>query len=204
MSQQKVARATRRSRGVSTWVVALTVVVGGCGEGDGRQPATDPAGRAEAHAPFEGATGTLDGLGRRVLSALVDGDTAELGGFRLTEREHNEVVWPELPASRPEVGFPLDFAWKNIELRDRRSIHRLLPMFADLELTYGTVQCRGDTREYATFRVLTDCWTLFEVEGREGLFEAQLFKDVLVRGGGHKVFRYYDERPRPYLPAGVD
>ena len=43
--------------------------------------------------------------------------------------------------------------------------------------------------------VLTDCWVLFEEAG-EARAEIQLFKDVLFRNGGFKVFRYYDEGPR--------
>jgi hypothetical protein len=37
---------------------------------------------------------------------------------------------------------------------------------------------------------------VFSFDEDERVLEAQLFKDVLVRGGGHKIFRYYDEEPR--------
>ena len=185
--------------GVVTWLVVLMVFVAGCSAPDLEERTT-----SSAEVRFDGSTETLDGLGRMVLDALVRADTLALGSVRLTEDEHNGVVWPELPASRPEVNFPLDFAWTNIELRDRRSISRLLPVFDGLEARFRTVQCRGETQAFESFRVLTDCWTLFDVEGREGPFEAQLFKDVVVRGGGHKIFRYYDDLPRRYDRARVE
>jgi hypothetical protein len=150
---------------------------------------------------FPGSTETLDGLGFRVLEGLVSGDTLALGELRLTAQEHNETVWPELPASRPELNFPVDFAWTNIEIRDRSSLSRLLPVFDGLGVRLRTVQCRGAAEAFRTFRVLTDCWTIFDVEGREGPFEAQLFKDVIVRGGGYKIFRYYDAAPRRHDAA---
>jgi hypothetical protein len=131
-----------------------------------------------------------------VLSALVRGDLATLEGFRLTEHEHNDVVWPELPASAPEVNYPLDFAWQNIQMRNARGLERILPIYRDRDLGFQRVECRGETEHFETFRVLTDCWVVFAAGHRPALFEAQIFKDVLVRGGGLKIFRYYDGEPR--------
>jgi hypothetical protein len=39
---------------------------------------------------------------------------------------------------------------------------------------------------------------VFEHRDERHVYEAQIFKDVLARGGGYKIFRYYDEEPRPY------
>ena len=194
---RRAGSGPRLRRGVVTWAVLSLAALGGCSEGP--PPRSDAA-----ELRLEGAAETLDGLGRMVLGALVRADTLALASVRLTEQEHNEVVWPELPAARPEVNFPLDFAWTNIELRDRRSVSRLLPVFHELDVRFRGVQCRGGIQTFDSFRVLTDCWTLFDVEGREGPFEAQLFKDVVVRGGGHKIFRYYDQLPRRYDPSRAD
>jgi hypothetical protein len=99
------------------------------------------------------------------------------------------------------VNFPVDFAWTNIQVRDRSSLSRLLSIFGGMEVRLGTVQCRGESRTFESFRVLTDCWTIFEVEGPQGPFEAQLFKDVIIRGGAYKIFRYYDGPPRRHDSA---
>jgi hypothetical protein len=150
--------------------------------------------------PLPGSVATLDELGQRVLGALTLEDLTTLEGVRLTEREHNEVVWPELPASAPEVNFPVDYAWTNIQNRNRRSLGRIVPLYAGRELRFQLVDCRGETQLFGTFEVLADCWIVFASEGSSHVYEAQIFKDVLVRGGGHKIFRYYDEEPRRVSP----
>lgn len=154
---------------------------------------------------FPGSSPSLEKLGAEVLGALSRGDVAALEGFRLTEAEHNEQVWPELPASAPEVNFPEDLAWANIETRDRSALGRILPFYRDNETSYEATECRGDRERFRTFTVLTDCWVLFTVTAEPSrVLEAQLFKDVLVRGGGHKIFRYYDDPPRHHIRLEAD
>lgn len=147
---------------------------------------------------LEDAQPTLDALGSHVLLSLTHQDTAALNRVRLTEREHNDVVWPELPASAPEVNFPVDYAWTNIQNRNTRGLTRLLPLFAQRSAGFQRVECRGGVEAFETFSVHTDCYVVFTVDAGPELWEVQIFKDILVRGGGHKVFRYYDEEPRPY------
>ena len=147
--------------------------------------------------PFPASTPSLGVLGESVLESLLRGDTSALEAVRLTEEEHNQVVWPELPASQPEVNFPVEMAWQNIQTRNRRDLGRLLPLFQGRKFRYRDTECRGETREFQTFSVLTDCWIVFEDEtGR--FLESQVFKDACVRYGGHKVFRYYGEGVRAY------
>lgn len=166
-------------RGGRSWVAAsLLGAVFGCG---GQQP-------------FPGSAGSLDELGREVLGAFERGDREAIESFRLTETEHNTVIWPELPAAQGPSPFPIDLAWQNIQLRNGRSI----PRAADVvewarPLEFESVECVGELETFETFSVHTDCYTHFRTRGRE--YRLQLFRDVLVRHGGYKVFRYYDEDP---------
>ena len=179
-------------------VLALAGVVlwsGACG------PAERPG---ESIRPFPGSATSLEELGREVLGALATGDVAALEAYRLTEFEHNEVVWPELPASAPEVNFPVDMAWLNIDLRNQSALRRILPSYDLRRPVYERTECRGETQAFETFVVLTDCWVLFRLAGDVTPLEAQLFKDVLVRAGGHKTFRYYDEEPKSRLVTEAD
>lgn len=152
---------------------------------------------------FEGSVGTTHDLGVQVLAALAVEDRNLLQVVRLTEYEHNEVVWPELPASAPEINFPVDYAWENIQNRNRRGLERLLPHFKGKDLSLQSVECRGERQDFETFHVETDCWLVYTSGTSPELWEVQAFKDVLVRGGGRKLFRYYDEEPRPYRGAGT-
>lgn len=149
---------------------------------------------------FPGSAESLADLGERVLGGLTARDTAALNSLRLTKAEHNDVVWPELPAARPEVNFPVDYAWTNIQLRNRRALARLFPRLAGVEAAVTGVECRGDVQAFRTFQVHTDCWVRFRTGGGEEV-EAQLFKDALERDGGYKIFRYYEE---PYHVLNED
>lgn len=146
--------------------------------------------RTEGGSPLPGAAGSLEELGETAWVALQRQDTATMRLLRLTEREHNEMVWPELPASAPEANFPVDFAWQNIQTRDRAALGVLLsPEFRLRSAEYRAVECLGVTQRFESFRVLTDCHILLWSAG--GPVRHQLFKDVLVMGGGYKIFRYY-------------
>ncbi|MGH7541230.1 MAG: hypothetical protein ACRELC_09540 [Gemmatimonadota bacterium] len=140
---------------------------------------------------LRGSAGSLHELSARVLAGLASADTARLRELRLTEGEHNDLVWPELPAGAPESGFPVDVAWTNISLRDARALARLLPLYAGHELALVEAECRGRTHAFESFRVHTDCRVTLERDGVR-LAPQQLFKDVLVWDGEHKIFRYYE------------
>ncbi len=151
--------------------------------------------------PFPGSSRSLDELGRGVLEAFRADDREALEVSCLTETEHNTVVWPELPASRGEHPFPLDLAWRNIELRNRRAIPRARGVLRQAEpLEFDSVECPGDIEVFETFVVHTHCYTRFHTRGR--LYRLQLFKDVLERSGGLKIFRYYDEDPELVTEGG--
>ena len=175
-----------RGRGLIRALACL--LAAGCG---GPRPAGDLA--------FPGASRSVEALARDALRGLASSDAALLDRLRLTESEHNGVVWPELPASAPEIGFPVDFAWRNIQLRNRSALERVGGWYRSNPVRHHATECRGATRKFATFRVHTDCWVLF-LTARGELLEAQLFKDVLERDGGFKIFRYYDELPRRARP----
>lgn len=165
---------------------------------------TDLGASMEEVEAFPGSAVSLEQLGGGVLRALADADVSALEDLRLTEAEHNHFVWPELPASAPEVNFPVDLAWTNIQTRNRSALIRIVPLYRGRETHYRGTECRGDTERFDSFVVHTDCWVVFYAPDGSEYLEAQIFKDVLVRGGGHKVFRYYDEEPRTHTGEEAD
>jgi hypothetical protein len=190
------------ARGVCLGLVAAVL---GCGGGDLPSDAASGDVEVKAELPgsdarfrFGGSSPSLDALGGGILRALAQGDTLALEAARLTEQEHNEVLWPEMPAAAPEVNFPLDYAWSNIVNRSYQGRGRLLKLLEGHDLRFVRVECRGQRQLFETYAVETDCWVLFTEGAHPELWQAQLFKDVAVRGGGYKIFRYYDQEPRPY------
>ena len=126
-----------------------------------------------------------------VLAGLATANTRDLDAVRLTEVEHNEMVWPELPASAPEVNFPVDFAWENISMRNRAALSDLFGVYEGRDLQFVDAECRGPTEAFASFVVHTDCWVTLRRDG-ELLPPRQIFKDVLDWEGELKIFRYYE------------
>lgn len=161
--------------------------------------ASDESGASGTEvSPFENSVASVDALGTEVVRALGRADESALARLRLTEHEHNDVVWPELPASAPEINYPVDYAWTNIENRNRRAMARNLDTFGGRSISAHGVECRGPVEAFATFRVRTDCLVVFTVNGGVERWQAQLFKDVIERGGRYKIFRYYDAEAEPY------
>ena len=93
-----------------------------------------------------------------------------------------------------EIGFPVDFAWRNIQLRNESALERVAGWYRSNPVRYQEAECRARPG-HSRLRVHTDCWVLFLTALGE-LLEVQLFKDVLERDGGYKIFRYYDELPK--------
>ncbi len=138
-----------------------------------------------------GSAVSLAELATTVLVGLAAADTLGLESVRLTEFEHNEMVWPELPASAPEVNYPVDLAWKNIWTRNRAALSDLFGVYEDRRLRFVDAECRGPAEAFESFLVHTDCWVTLQRDG-ELLPPQQLFKDVLDWGGELKIFRYYE------------
>ncbi len=117
-------------------------------------------------------------------------------GYRLTETEHNEVIWPELPVAQGEYAYPVDIAWRNIQLRNGAGARRAIARFAGLEgARYSETRCLDEPAVFDSFTVEQDCHVGFFRDGTD--YRVQIFKDAAVRGGGFKIFRYYDEAPEP-------
>jgi hypothetical protein len=138
-----------------------------------------------------GSANSLDELATEVLAGLASADTSRLNAVRLTEYEHNELVYPELPAARPENNHPAALAWSNIQVRNSASLIDLFSEFDGHELEYVGAECRGPTRAFESFVVHTDCFVTMRID-RSTERTVQLFKDVLDRDGELKIFRYYE------------
>lgn len=144
---------------------------------------------------FPGSASSLDALGAAAVAALATRDTTALEALRLSEMEHNEVVFPELPAGQPEVGYPVDLAWENIQLRNERDVVRQFRWFGEREVEHLATECTGETQSFESFVVHTECAVHFE-DSEEGELRVVLFEEVLERNGGFKVFRFYDHAPQ--------
>lgn len=177
----------------SRWTAVLLVVSlgAGCSELPAAPDASPGGAGSVGPVVLDGAVASLEQLAFETLEGITANDRARLERLRLTEYQHNELVWPQLPASRPEANYPVDFAWQNIELHNRRAVNRMLWDFGGHQLALLGVECRAEPEFFESFRVLRDCWVSFTLD-REEAAPQQFFRYVLDWDGQYKVFRFYD------------
>lgn len=165
--------------GLGGALVLVGTLAGGCAE--------EPAGAPR----LDGGTETLDELGAAVWDAIVRQDPAALNALRLTEYEHNELVWPEQPAaSEPTAAANLELWWQNIQVRNRAGMEQLLRDYGGSDRALKGVACTDDPRRYATYQALAGCRLLLDAEG--GVQQVEAFRYVIRMDGVHKVLRYYE------------
>lgn len=148
----------------------------------------DPAAEAAPVRSLQGGTASVEELAEQVVAGLVAGDSALLESLRLSEHEHNELLWPEFPAARQHPPFPVDLAWENIQIRNAGALYDLLPRFRGRALRVRGVVCPG-REDYPSFRAVREC-SIRVVEEGAGELEIRPFRSVVVWGGRHKIVRY--------------
>lgn len=176
-------------------LVALVAPLG-CG---GERPATDPdeASAGASPAPDSGPVvqrlaptwGSAEEAAEAFLDALAAEDPDRLRATALTEEEFADVVWPELPSSRPNRRLPLDYAWRDLNQKSTNELSRTFHRFAGRRLALERVEFLGETTEYVTFDVHRE--TRLVVTGEEGKrLRLQLFGSMIQRGSRWKLFSF--------------
>ena len=124
-----------------------------------------------------------------MLAALADRNADYLASLALSELEFRTVVWPELPASRPERGLPFDYVWGDLNQKSTNALRRLLARHGGRRYTLRAVTFRGGTTPYETYRVHREATLdLVDEEGNE--LTLPLFGSILEREGGFKLFSF--------------
>lgn len=156
-------------------------------------PASAAASRDQPLRVLTGGAESLGGLAAGIVSALAADDSAALEAFRLTEAEHNEILWPEFPVAQQQGHeFPVHLAWENIHLRNSAGLARLLAIYGGAEIRSGGISCAGATDDFPTFTVLRDCRVTVVTPAGDAR-ELLMFRSVVVRDGRYKIVRYERE-----------
>ena len=164
----------RRPAGAALSALLLVLALAGCG--------APPPPLANAHPSPEA-------LAEAVLDALADDDRDRLAALALDGREFRDVVWPELPSSRPERGVPVSYAWADLRQKSSNALRRLVARWGGRRFTLLGVAWDGETTDYGPWLVHRETrLRLLDETGRE--VEMHLYGSTLVRGDEHKVFSY--------------
>lgn len=107
----------------------------------------------------------------------------------LSETEFREVIWPRLPAARPERNIPWDYVWKDIRQKSRSGLVRLLATHGGRRYQLLAIQTRGHSRRYDGFEVARATELLVrDQRGQER--RLRLFGSIVHARGRYKVFSY--------------
>lgn len=161
-------------------LLGLLAVVAGC---------VSIEGPAEPPIPLSRTADSPVALGRAVLDALRHRDAAQLESLAITEAEFRDLVWPELPSSRPAMGLSFDYAWQELRQKSAADLRRTLAGWGGRRLELVDVRFLGETTEYGSFRVSRDSLLDVRTESGEPV-RIRVFGSVIEYDGRVKVFSY--------------
>lgn len=123
------------------------------------------------------------------MQALSAGDRSALRALALSEAEFRDVVWPALPASRPERNIPWDYAWQDLKGKSDAHLEARLAAWEDRGYRVISVAFAGETTDHGSFRVRRHSTvTLIDSVGQET--RTRLFGSLIEMDGRYKVFSY--------------
>lgn len=130
-----------------------------------------------------------EAVARAVVAGLRGGDLAGLKRLALTEAEFKALVWPKLPAARPERNLPMDYVWGDLSAKSDANLRARLGGWQDRGFVLVSVNFKGGAEDYGTFKVHRESvLTLRDREGREQT--GRLFGSIIEHDGRFKVFSY--------------
>lgn len=147
---------------------------------------------SRAAAPLGNTFASIEELAAVVLDGIEQDRGRALWDLALTKEEFRDVVWPVLPASRPERNTPLDYTWSSLEFKSSNALSTTLAKYRGhhyelIDVDFAAPEQRQ--RDFGAFRVHRDARVLVrKADGSELWLD--LFGSVIERDGRFKVFSY--------------
>jgi len=132
---------------------------------------------------------TPQAVAEAVVAALNAGDSAALLALAVTEAEFRDVVWPKLPAARPERNLTWQYVWGDLHAKSRQQAAALMGAWQEGRYTFVDVGLDGKVDDHGTYRVHRD--SRVELLTPQGHAVSQrLFGSVIEQQGQYKVFSF--------------
>jgi hypothetical protein len=160
-------------------IVGLAIVLGATSGIRSGPPAT----------PLAGTFDSAEAVALAVLEGLAAPDVVALRQLSLTEHEFREIVWPELPSSRPEVNLPVAYAWGTLAQNSQGSLATTIAAHGGRRYTLLKVRVTGRSTPYGSFTVHRDV-TLDVVDDAGVRGQLRVFGSLLERDGRWKIFSF--------------
>ena len=126
---------------------------------------------------------------QRALDALADADAEALARLAISEEEFRDVVWPELPSSRPERNLTVDYVWADLHQKSRGYMLTLLDAHRGRRFEFVEIRFDGGTTEYHTYRVHRNSHVTFRTESGDTV-GGRFFGAMIEMGGQFKIFSF--------------
>ena len=152
-------------------------------------PAVSGARLATGERRLFHAASSIEDLVRQVLAAVEAEDMQGLTDLRVTEREHNELLWPEFPARDHNV--QLDFAWDMLNTRSHTNQGRAIGTWRGKGLEFVAVRFEREIERYRTFVAHRGTVVTARTAAGEEV-EVRFIGSILELDGQFKVVSYKD------------
>lgn len=148
-----------------------------------------PAACSSPPAPLEPSWESDEALAGAVLDAIERRDSEALMRMSVTKDEFEDTVWPTLPASRPEVGMPIDFVWGDTFSKSRGYLAQTLSEFGGRHFELVRVEFDGETTDHESYDVSRKTVLIVrDAEAHER--RLRLFGSIIRQTGRSKVYSF--------------
>lgn len=142
-----------------------------------------------AGAHLENASPSPDMLGQEIVAALAAKDIERLRRLAVDEREFERMVWPSLPAARPERNLPMSYVWGDLHQKSDASLRKILAEYGARNLELKRLELNGTATDYKRFRVHPDVrFVIRDPSGKEDT--VALCGSLIEADGVWKAFSY--------------
>lgn len=143
---------------------------------------------APASIAFTPAYDSKDAAVTAFLGALATRDTETLAQQVVTQSEFLKHIWPQLPASRPDVGMPADRAWTEQAQRNANFLAQTLGEHGGRRYELVAASFGGSPTTYGSFTIHPK--TRLDVRDDAGVREVRLFGSMIESGGRWKIYSF--------------
>jgi hypothetical protein len=165
-------------------LLGYALVLPGCG------PAPAESGASNLEPTLSSTFDSPEALACAVLEAFATEDVARLKSLPLSKDEFRLYAWPKLPASRPERGLPLEYAWGELSQKSRNAIAANYARHKGRKLELISIRFKDGRTDYGSFVVhrRSELQVRDPASGKEETLE--LFGSVMEWKGKYKLFSY--------------
>jgi hypothetical protein len=128
-------------------------------------------------------------LAQAVLDALARRDVERLLALSVSRDEFADLVWPTLPASRPEVGMPMTYVWQDSFTKSRGSLAQTIEAVGGQRFTLVRIGFSGRQTDHKGVVIARKSYLVVKDDhGRER--QIRVFGSVIRQAGRSKVYSY--------------